>query len=266
VVVAVELSRLLRRALLVAGVALAGWLLSLVFASVASADEAPPDDTTHTDGLVSGLVGGLTDTLGGVADRLGGTWVDTSGDAAPDVMPEPDPILDLPSILPSGSSSGSSSSGSSSSGSASGSAATDRNDVVPQVADVAAAPPPAPVAPAPAPPPAPVVVRTPEPAPAPRPVVSVPAAPPVAQDPGGNAAEQAGNGDPEPQPVKSPPAPASSGTTVSASHDSSGGARGTHGVLPAQASLHPADAGFTTRSRAVDAAGRSPGLPATSPD
>jgi hypothetical protein len=266
VVVAVELSRLLRRALFVAALGVAGWLLSVAFSSAASADELPPQDETlaqplnqplnqrtPSDGLLGGLIGGLSDTLGGVTDKVGGTWVDTSGDAAAP-EPSPTPILDLPSILPSGP------------GSGSGGAAADKHDIAPPViADIVAPPAPASVVPAPPPPPPPPVVRVAHPTPAPPPAVPAPAVPPAAQE-SGVSDEQAGKGDPEPQPVKTPSAPASTGTTVSASHDSSGGARGTHGVLAPHDTLHPADAGFTTRSRAVNAAGRVPGLPASSPD
>lgn len=250
-----ELSRLLRRALLVAAVAVAGWLLSVVFASAASADELPGDGTgTEASGsLLGSLIGGLTDVVGGVTDRvtdIAGSVVDTSGDALPPVADEPqDPVTELPAILP---------------GSSSGSAAADRTDAVSRAETVApVVAPAAPVVPpAPVPPPA-------APAPVKPPVVAIPAtpaAPPVATDTGNAATEHAGGGQPEPQPVKAPSAPAGSGTSVSTAHDNAGGARGTHGVLPAQTVLHPADAGFTTRSLAVDGAGRAAGLPASSPD
>jgi len=102
-------------------------------------------------------------------------------------------------------------------------------------------------------------------------VPPAPAAPPAAPQSGdGTSGDgtsgQAGGDEPAPQPVKTPTSPANSGTTASSSHDTSGGARSTHGVLPAQTTLHPADAGFSTRSRAVNAAGRIAGLPASSPD
>lgn len=67
-----------------------------------------------------------------------------------------------------------------------------------------------------------------------------------------------------PADVPAPVAPG--GTSVSNAHDSAGGARTTHGVLSASATLPPAPAGYTTRSRAADATGRVSGLPATSPD
>lgn len=258
-----ELSRLLRRGLFVAAVAAAGWLLSVVFAATAGADEAPTDET-HTQkqqsggGLLGGLVGGLTGVLGGVTDKLAdipGSLVDTSGDIlAPIAPPAQEPVVDLPSTLPSTLPAGSSS----------GSATTDRSDggsradttVVPQVA--------APAAPVVTPPPAAVV-----PPAAPvhmAPVVAVPLAPAQPTQDASAATEHAGEGDPQPGPVKAPAAPSGSGTTASQTHDHSGGARGAHGVLPAQTTLHPADAGFTTRSRAVNAAGRVAGLPASSPD
>lgn len=256
--VVVELSRLLRRGLLVAAVAAAGWLLGVFFAGTAGADEVPTDDTqTHKQesggGLLGEFVGGLTGALGGVTDKVAdipGSLVDTSGDIlAPIVEAPQEPVAELPSVLPGGSSSGS--------------ATTDRDDgvsrvdtiVAPQVAAPVDAPPPAAVAP----PAEPVRVAPPV-----TPVTAAPA-PTAAQDTSA-ATEHAGEGDSPPRPVKAPASPASSGTTASQSHDTSGGARGAHGVLPTQATLHPADAGFTTRSLAVNAAGRLAGLPASSPD
>jgi hypothetical protein len=67
-------------------------------------------------------------------------------------------------------------------------------------------------------------------------------------------------------PDKAPAPAAPGGTSVSSSHDNAGGARGTHGVLTDSAPLPRPAAGFTTRSRATDATGRVTGLPATSPD
>jgi hypothetical protein len=269
VVVAVELSRLLRRALFVGAVAVAGWLLSLVFASAASADELPPDDTQNhrapqsSASLLGGLVGGLTDTLAGTTDKIVSTLVDTSNDILlPGVMPTAqDPVLDLPSILPVGSSSPPPSS-------APGNSSTDDQvDPLPAQSTAAVAATPVPPAAAPASPPAPTPPAPVVEKPAPKPAVSAPAPPPpAAQDQDRSAAEKAGKGVPDPQPVKTPSAPAGFGTTAGASHDSPGGARGTHGVLPGQTTLHPADAGFTTRSRATNSAGRGPGLPASSPD
>jgi hypothetical protein len=262
VVVAVEPSRLLRRALLVAAVAAAGWMLSAVFANVASADELPGDDTQayrsddvlgHLLGGLTDVVGGVTDVVGGVTDRvadIGGSLVDTSGDVLPpSSAPEAhDPIAEIPP------------------GSSSGSASADRGDALPRT-EVTVPPAPVVTPPAPVAPPPPVAPVA--PAPVRKPVVTVPAAPvapPAAHDTGSAAAEHAGRSEPEPEPAKTPTAPASSGTTVSTAHDNTGGARGTHSVLTAQAPLHPADAGFTTRSRAIDGAGRVAGLPASSHD
>jgi hypothetical protein len=257
VVVAVELSRLLRRFLLVAALAAAGWLLSVVFAGSAGADEAPgQSQTSQSSGLLGGLVNGLTGALGGVTNTVSGiteSLVDTSADAQqPAPAQDQAPIVDLPGLLP---------------GSSSGSAATTREpllDLTPDQPRAATPPvvtPQPPVVVAPPTPPEPVI-----PAPVVPPAPPTPPAPPAAADSGSPTSEQAGDGAPAPRPVKAPTTPANSGTTVSSSHDSSGGARHTHGVLPAQATLHPADAGFTTRSRAVDAAGRVAGLPASSPD
>ncbi len=247
-----ELSRLLRRGLLVAAIAAAGWLLSVLFAGAASADEQPTDPTqaqkTESGGLLGGLVGGLT---GGVTD-LTGSLVDTTGDLLSPAPPaesapvrDQEPILDLPALL---------------TGSSSGSASTDRSDGLPRMDLAPAATPAQPVV---VPPPPAVVAPPVPPVPPATPAAVVPAPPPAAPN---SATEHAGGGHPEPQPVKTPAAPAGSGTTAANSHDNSGGAKGTHGVLPAQATLHPADAGFTTRSRAVNAAGRAAGLPASSPD
>jgi hypothetical protein len=268
VVVAVELSRLLRRALLVAAVAVTGWLLSAVFAGTAGADELPGDgtqaDITSAD-MSSGLLDELADAVGGVPDMIDGmtdrvtglteSVIDTSGDVLPTVPDHPrDPVNDLPSFA---------------TGSGSGSVSTDRSDAVPRDEPVVTPVVPA-AAPTPAPAPATVLVPPEPPLPVKAPVVAVPttpaAPPPAAKDTGGNATEHAGRGGSEPEPANTPSAPAGSGTTVSTAHDNTGSARGTHGVLPVQAVLHPADAGFTSRSLAVDGAGRAAGLPSSSPD
>jgi len=264
------LPRLLRRGLLVAAIAAAGWLLSVLFAGGAAADDVPTDPVevqephttadqreTQSGGLLDGLLGGVVDTVSGFTQtvvHLTGAVLDTTASLlAPVVQPPADPIIDLPSILPAphdGSSS-------------SGSAATDRADAAVAALAVVA---PAPVAPVAAPVAPPVVEA---PAQEIHAVATVPAQvtqPAPAAAPDTNAAEHAGKGDTDPRPVKAPAAPAGPGSTVSTGHDSFGGARGTHGVLTSQATLHPADAGFTTRSRAVNAAGRNAGLPATSPD
>ncbi len=259
VVVAVELSRLLRRALLVTALAVAGWLLSVVFAGAATADTGAGTTTTgdepaqqqQSGGLLGGLLGGVTNTLTGITNSvvtLTGTVVDTTTSVlAPVVTPAPDPIIDLPELLPAPP------------GSSAGDSSTDRTDAVP----VPPAPPaPAAVAPTPQAPPVtlavedvvrPAAVATQQPA-------------PVAQEPANNADSHAGKGATDPRPNKAPAGPAGPNSTVSTAHDTSGGARGTHGVLTVQATLHPADAGFSTRSRAVDAAGRVAGLPACTPD
>ncbi len=270
--VAVELVRLLRRSLLVTVLGIAGWVL---FAAPASADELPPQNQplvhqpASSGGLLGGLLGGVSDTLGSLTDAvagLTGAVADTTHELlAPVTQPSRGPVGDMPVPLPAPTAG---------TGSASGSTTTVRVDV--PVAEVpapvaAAAPAPAPVpAPAPAPTPVapPVVVEAVAPAPVVRHVVApvAPPAPVAVQDDGGSADEHADRGGSDPKPVKAPAAPSGPGSTVSTAHDSSGGARGTHGVLTSQATLHPADAGFSTRSRAVDAAGRDAGLPASSPD
>lgn len=248
--VAVELSRLLRRGLLVIATAVAGWLLSALFATSAAADDGTT--STQSSGLLGGLLGGVTDTLTGLTDTVvdvTGTVLDTTVDTAAAVLapppqqpaPAPAPIIDLPQLLPVHD----------------GAAETDREV-------------PAPAAPAPTPAPAPVVappvVPAPVPAPTPRPAAPAAQPAPLVQVDDAPADSHTDQNVPEPRPVKAPATPAGPAPTAAPSHDTSGGARGTHGLLPAQATLHPADAGFTTRSRAVGAAGRGAGLPASSPD
>ena len=253
--VAVELSRLLRRGLLVAAIAAAGWLLSAVFAGTASADELPGDEqrTQSSGGLLGGLLGGITQTVTGLTDtvvNLTGSVVDTTSTLLPPVTePEQEPIVDVPELLPADDWTGSS--------------GTVRVDPVPPAP--APVPAPRPVAPAPQP-----IAPAPVPAVAPAPVPPAAPAPQqaVAQEKKTTTAadHHAGSGS-APEPVKTPAGPSAPGSTASAAHDNSGGARGTHGVLVSHATAaHPADAGFTTRSRAVDAAGRDAGLPVSSPD
>ncbi|HEX6357306.1 hypothetical protein [Actinophytocola sp.] len=246
-----ELSRLLRRVLLVAAVAVAGWLLSAFAASTASADELPVDDVPvhsgQSDGLLRNLLGGLTDTLGGMTDAAAEITDSLTGEPADSVSPSvtpPAPVAETPETLP----------------------------VAAPIGEVATAPADAPpaemifvpstpaVAPARAVPPVVVVPVVP---------VAAPALPamPVVQDPGPDAEEHAAQGGGhQRQPAKAPTAPAGTVTFASTTHDSFGGVRGAHGVLPAQDVLHPAGAGYTTRSLAVDAAGREAGLPSSSPD
>lgn len=250
--VAVELSRLLRRALLVAAIATTGWLVSIVFAGSAAADNDPgvteptaTETQQHGGGLLGGLLSGVTNTLTGLTNtvvQLTGAVLDTTTTVlAPVVTPSPEPIIDLPALLPTPSHG------------SSGSSQTDRIDA-----------PPAPIVVPPAPPaeqPVQLAVVRPAEVPVPQPAPVV-----AAKDNEGSADEHANRGGSDPQPVKAPAAPAGPGSTVSPSHDNFGGARGTHGLLTTQATLHPADAGFTTRSRAGNAAGRDTGLPASSPD
>jgi hypothetical protein len=261
VVVAVELFRLLRRGLLVVTVAAAGWLLSAVFAGSASADELPGDrpgtQQQPSGGLLGSLLGGVTNTLTSLTDSVvdvTGSVLDTTSTLlSPITQPATEPIVDVPEILPVDDWSGANS--------------ADR-PLIPPAPSVPPAPSAAPVPPvsvAPAPPPAaPAPVRV-------APVASEPAVAPVPRQAVANDNEdgtgQHANRDPAPEPVKTPADPSAPGTTVSAAHDTWGGARGTHGVLISHATLaHPADAGFTTRSRAANAAGRDTGLPVSTPD
>jgi outer membrane biosynthesis protein TonB len=255
VVVAVELSRLLRRGLLVAAIAATGWLLGVVFAGPASADELPRDQAQTREqssgGLLGGLLGGITHTVSGLTDTvvdLTGSVVDTTRTLLPPVTPPAqEPIVDVPELLPVDDWTGAS--------------GTDRVDPAPAPAPVPAA---QPAAPAPKP-----VVNTPVQAVAPAPVPSAAPAPQQAatqEKKTTSASHHAGTGS-SPEPAKTPAGPSTPGSTASAAHNDSGGARGTHGVLVSHATLtHPADAGFTTRSRAVNAAGRDAGLPVATPD
>lgn len=257
--VAVEFSRLLRRGLLVAAIAVAGWLLSAVFAGSASADELPGDQPQTREqsagGLLGGLLGGITHSVTGLTDTvvdITGSVIDTTSTLlTPVTQPPQEPIADVPELLPIDEWTGSN--------------GTDRVERAPVPAP-APAPAPLPVAPAPRP-----VVATPVEDVAPAPV---PAAAPAPQQAAAQektttptaTGHEAGTGS-TPEPVKTPAGPSGPGSTVSAAHHDSGGARGTHGVLVSQATLsHPADAGFTTRSRAVNAAGRDAGLPVSTPD
>jgi hypothetical protein len=254
VVVAVELSRLLRRGLLVAAIAAAGWLLGAVFAGPASADELPRDQTQTREqssgGLLGGLLGGITQTVTELTDTvvdITGSVVDTATTLLPPVtQPGQEPIVDVPELLPVDDWTGSS--------------GTDRVDP----------------APAPAPVPAAQLVAPAAQPVAPAPVQAVAPVPPAAPAPARSAAQEktttdaaghhAGTGS-APEPVKTPAGPSAPSSTASAAYSDSGGARGTHGVLVSHTTLtHPADAGFTTRSRAVNAAGRDAGLPVSTPD
>lgn len=251
--VAVELSRLLRRGLLVAAIAAAGWLLGAVFAGPAGADELPRDQAQTREqssgGLLGGLLGGITHTVTGLTDTvvdLTGSVVDTTTTLLPPVTPPAqEPIVDVPELLPVDDWTGSS--------------GTDRVGPAPAPAPVPAA---RPAAPAPKPvviPPVQAVAPAPAAAPAPQQAATQ-------EKKTTSAGHQAGTGS-TPEPVKTPAGPSAPGSTASAAHNDSGGARGTHGVLVSHTALtHPADAGFTTRSRAVNAAGRDAGLPVSTPD
>ena len=255
--VAVELSRLLRRGLLVAAIAAAGWLVTVVFAGSASADELPGDQQRAQEqssgGLLGGLLGGLTHTVtevtGSVVNITGSVVDTTTTLLTPVTTPAQEPIVDVPELLPVDDWTGSS--------------GTDRVEPAPAPAPV---PVPQPVAPAPQPT-APAPVHAVAPAPAPPVAAPAPQQAAAAQEKTTTGSgHQAGTGS-TPEPVKTPAGPSAPGSTASAAHNDSGGARGTHGVLVSHTTLaHPADAGFTTRSRAVDAAGRDAGLPVSTPD
>lgn len=253
--VAVEISRLLRRGLLVTVVAAAGWLLSAVFAGSAGADELPGDHPhareQSSGGLIGGLVGGLAGITDAVVDITGSVVDTTTTLLAPIERPSPGPIVDVPALLPADDWT-------------SGTTETVRADPPAAPAPVALAAPaePAswPVAPAPsvpaAAPAAPVVRQT-----------AAPATKRTATEEKSNEAGQhAGHGT-DPQPAKNPAGPATPVTAAASAYDNQGGTRGAHGVLISHATpAHPEDAGFTTRSRAVNAAGRDTGLPAATPD
>lgn len=236
--------RLLRRTLLIAALAAGGWLLSILFATSASAAEEPTTEHSVT-GTSSALPADeSTGLFGAVETALTGTVVDAvdhtaalghavTGTAEQVVAraEQPRPI-DVPPAAH-----------------------------LAKPAEPAAAPRPAAAQKPPVTPAFPAFVAT-APVHHPR-----PAAPPSRADHApAPVTEHAGRHTPT-EPAKSP-APASPGATSAAgTADSAGNARGLHAVLSASAPLlPPTAAGFTTRSRAADTTGRISGLPATSPD
>ncbi|HEY0450361.1 hypothetical protein, partial [Actinophytocola sp.] len=206
----------------------------------------------QSSGLLGGLLGTVTSTLNGlthVVVNVAATVLDHSSFLAPIVLPPMGGSLPdlLPDLLPG-------------LGAPADVTGTPRTGVVP----VPAVPPATPALPA-------TIGIAPEHTPraaegavTPRTTSSRPGS--AADRATDRTAEHADKPGPD-QPVKAPAAPvAPGGTSVSSAHDNSGGARGTHGMLTAQATLRPSAAGFTTRSRAADATGRVAGLPAISPD
>jgi hypothetical protein len=77
---------------------------------------------------------------------------------------------------------------------------------------------------------------------------------------------QANRPGPERAPAKVPLAPAAPSGSVSAGHDGPGTARGTHGVLPAVATVTSPAEVYAAQDAERDIAGQGAGLPATSPD
>ena len=244
--------RLLHRALLVAALAAGGWLLSVLFATSASATEEPSvtgiAPAAEQPGTATGLaVGGVASTSTGVAEvfaevqRTVTHTVAALGQAATEATQ-----TDIR--------------GEHSAPQVAGSQAIARN--VPRAAEQAAPrstvphrPPATPAHPA-------SVATAPEHHPG-------PAAPPSRAEHAPTAThpdEQVGTHVPT-APAK-PPAPAApSATSMSGSADNAGGARGASSEPSTQAPLpSPSAAGYTTRSRAAEATGRVDGLPATSPD
>jgi hypothetical protein len=219
--------------------------------TIAPAPTMQSSQQSSGGGLLGGLLGAVTNTV----SSLTGALLNTTGSLlSPVVPPQPSPpIIDLPELLPA-------TDGWTWGGSSSGSAETVRAEPVAAPTAYAVAPA-APVTPVPAATPAITHTR----------VTVEPAATrqqsrPASDDPTDADQAQRGSGG-ERLPGKVPAAPAApAGPTATAGHDHSGGARGLHGVLVAQTALEPGDAGFTTRSRAVNAAGRAAGLPAATPD
>ncbi|MFI7679901.1 hypothetical protein [Actinophytocola sp. NPDC049390] len=246
-----ELGRLLRRGLFVVAVAAAGWLLSAVFAGSAGAearhDEQPHSMEQSSGGLLGGLLGGVTQTVTGLTDAVvgvTGSLTDTTTTLPVPVENEtPEPVVEEPVSPPADDVT-------------TGTAGTERVETPPPAPEPVA---PAPVAPVRAT--APVVAAAPKPAAAP--VIAPRPAVAEEHDPAGDRSFTGS----DPEPVKTPAGPSTPGTSVSAAHDHPGHARAHHGVLVTHtAPAHPADAGFTTRSRAMGAAGRDVGLPAATPD
>lgn len=209
---------------------------------------APEPRPTAQPSSGGGLLGGLL----GVVTNLAGAVLDTTGTLLdPVVDPPSDPIVDVPELLPApdGWTWGG--------GSSSGSAETVRAE--PAAPTSYAVAPAAPAVPAPAAAVTQPTTRFVEPAAPRQPILPAP------EPSDADQAQHGSGGDRLPGKVPAAPA-APAGPTASAGHDHSGGVRGLHGVLVARTTLEPGDAGFTTRSRAVNAAGRTAGLPAATPD
>ena len=252
-----RLHRLLRRALIVGGLAAAGWLLSLLFATTTAAADEPTGETnaaieqaaeeaeaeTATQGefatMVSGVSGTVTHTMDQLTENVSATTAtvaarstEVTGKAA---APAPGP--------------------------ASGRAATTSHTarLEPSTAE-RAAPPQVP----PAPPATPALSTS---------AAVAPEHPPraaavetrldrtVTEHVRAHAKEHG-----PARPVESPAPVAPGGIAVSHAHDNTGGARSALGAPVESIPAPPPSAGFTSRGLAGDATGRVAGLPATSPD
>lgn len=259
-----RLHRLLRQALVVAGLAAAGWLLSLLFATTAAAadepadqpnapagqpaEEArpaaePADEETAVQGefatMVSGVSGAVTHTVEQLTANVAASTAtvaahstEVTGKAT---APAPGP--------------------------ASGRAATTSSTVElePSTAE-RAAPPQVPKAP----PATPALSTSAGVAPEHPPraaAVETPHSRTVTERTRAHGEEHA-----PARPVESPAPVAPGGTAVSNAHDNTGGARSALGAPVASTLAPPPSAGFTSRGHAADATRRVAGLPATSPD
>ena len=271
--------RLLRRGLLVAAVATGGWLLSAMFTTATAAAEEPslpvaetpasapvgadtqadstaghesppepaaePADTpTELSEAFAGLSGAIDDSMHQLTTTLAGITVGVADHTGAVLDPSgPAPALPIAELLPD--------LGLPGPGMPHDQPGAERAEPVP--APAPRAPPVTPASPvtnavvAEHPPRSVVAVTTPQ-----RTIGGVP-----------EHATETGS-DQQPGEAPAPAAPAGIAGAIALDH--SGGARGTLGVLTAQATARPSAAGFTTRGRAADASGRVAGLPATSPD
>ncbi|GAB3453130.1 hypothetical protein GCM10027436_53550 [Actinophytocola sediminis] len=266
--------RMLRRSVLLAAFTGAGWLLALIFAGGASATPEPAEppietpsvgehpDTGHPSSPSASLIAPLAasadllaDTVNTLSESVASTLDAAIADLPTVFVPPPDePVATMPEL--------------------------------PQLLPVVDWSPPAIAAEAPvarvephtpatrAPPvtakvTAEVTATKPEHTPG-RPAPTSPgwqqphhhpSSPPG--DTGRTAAEHANT---SPRPDNAPASLPGSGTTATTVHDTSGGARGTHGVLAVQATVEPSAAELSCRGRSTGIHGRITGLPATSPD
>ena len=257
-----RLHRLLRRVLIVGGLAAAGWLLSLLFATTAAAaadepidqpnapaaqpeEEAQPaEEGTAARGEYATMVSGVSGTVTHTVDQLTEN-VSASTATAATHSTEVTGKATAPAPGP-----------------ANGRAATTSHtaQLEPSTAE-RAAPPQVPQVPPATPALSTSAAVAPEHPPRAA-VVETPHSRTVTEHIRAHAKEHG-----PARPVESPAPVAPGGTAVSNAHDNTGGARSALGAPVASTPAPPpSGAGFSSRGLAADAAGRVAGLPATSPD